>query len=228
MIREFIDKLMLKKQELKKYKTNNNVVDTKISDDEIDIRISKQGNVFKIEISNYISIADYIKKVECSDEYKILDLISNSVLWNNKKQCVNKGVYYIINTSNCLYNILFTDEMIKIDERNKIELDEQTQKKNIIQERVVTININKEEYHYFTAKHEENGNTYYTKYYNKNIVYGFEVLELSKQKTYEEVEAMFYNLEAINGIENILDIEILKEYILKDLSESLIQRRKIL
>lgn len=229
MLRELIDKLKLKRQQLRKYNTNNDTVATKSTEKEkeIDIKVSKQGNIYKIEISDYISIVDFINKKNSSDEYGILDLLCNGVLWNGKKQKVNKGIYYVINTFNCLYNILFTDETIDIEERIKLELDVQTQKKNIIQDRIITFEVNKDEYNYFSAKHESNGNTYYTKYYSKDKRNSFKNLELTEEEVYEEIASVISNLEATNGITDILNIELLKEHILEDLVKKLHQRKNI-
>lgn len=225
MIREIINKLNRKKQQLNNYQVENNVVEMKPIQKEIDIKISKQDNIYKIEISDYISIIDFINKKNSNDEFKILDLLCNYVLWNGRKQKVNKGIYYIIKLDNCIYNILFTDGIIDIDERIQKEIDEQTQKENITQERVITFDINKDEYHYFSAKHESDGNTYYTKFYDKDERNSFGSLDLIKEEAYEEMESVISNLESIIGIENIIDIQFLKENILKDLSTSF-QKKK--
>ena len=148
------------------------------------------------------------------------------MLWNSNKQKVNKGTYYVITIDNRIYNILFNGDKIIIDERTKIELDEPTQKENITQERVITININKNEFHYFSAKHDKTGNTFYTRYYNKNRLYSLGALELHEEETYDEVNSVIHNLESIEGIENILDIELLKTNILEYLDENLPQRKK--
>jgi hypothetical protein len=220
MFRELIDKLKSKRQQLQRY--NTNVIETKPIEEEkeIDIKISKQDNIFKIEISDYISIGDYVNKTESSEEYGILDLICLSVLWNSNKQMVNKGIYYVITSDNRLYNILFTDDKIYIDERTKKEIDEQTQKKNITQERLITYNIDKNQYNYYSAKHEENRNTYYIKYYNKNRSYSLGALDLTEEETYEEVKSVISNLESIKGIETILCVELLKEHVLNDLTKT--------
>lgn len=228
MLRELIDKLKLKRQQLQKYNTNNDVNETKSIEEEkeIDIKVSKQGNIYKIEINDYISIINFVDKKNSSNEYKVLDLLCNYVLWNGSKQKVNKGIYYVINTSNCLYNILFTDDTIEIEERIKLELDEQTQKENVIQDRAITYKFKLGQYNYFSAKHESNGNTYYTRYYNKNRTLKFGNLELTEEETYDEVKSVISNLEDIDGIETILDIELLKEHILNDLTKNPNQRKK--
>lgn len=230
MLRELIDKLKSKKKQLQSSTINNKTIETKPIEEEskFDISISSQNNIYKIEISDYISIGDYIKKMKSSDEFHILDLICNCVLWNSTNQKVNKGTYYVISIANRIYNILFTDEKIKIDERTKIEIDEQAQKDNITEERVITYDINKNKYRYFSAKHDKTGDTYYTRYYDKNRLYSLGVLDLSEEETYDEVNSVIYNLESIEGITNILDIELLKEHILKDLSKNLHQRKKTL
>ena len=220
MLRELIDKLKSKKQQLQKYDTSVDIIETKDEEKEIDIKISKQDNVFLIEISDYISIIDFVNKKNSSDEYSILDMLYNCVLWNSDKQKVNKGIYYVTIVDNRIYNILFTDDKIKIDERNKKEIDEQTKKENIIQERVITYNINENKYHYYSAKHESDGNTYYTKYYNKNRKYSLGTLDLTEQEAYEEIKSVIYNLENIKGIETILNMELLKEHVLNNLTST--------
>lgn len=230
MIRELINKLKSKKQQLQKYNTNNDNDDIVIKpieeEKEINIKISKHDNIYKIEIDDYISIGDYIKKMKLSDEYRILDFLCNGVIWNSNKQKVNKGIYYVITNDNRIYNILFTDTEIKLDERTKKEFDEQTQKENITEERIITIDSNKNRYSYFSAKHDKTGNTYYVRYYYQNRQFSLGELDLTEEETYEGINLVISNLEAINGITNIIDIELLKEQILKDLIKNLHQRKK--
>ena len=122
-------------KKLKDYESNNKFTENPIEkQSDFDITISTENNISKIVISDYISIGDYIKKSESSDEFHLLNLLSNSVLWNNRKQKVNKGIFYVTSTSNRLYNIFFTDKTIKIDERTKIEFDETFQKENVTEE----------------------------------------------------------------------------------------------
>lgn len=228
MFRELIDKLKTKKKKLQDYATNNETIENKPIEEQNDfeITISRENNISKIVISDYISIGDYVKKMESSDEFYILDLLCNCVLWNSRKQKVNKGTYYIISNGNRLYNILFTDEKLLIDERTRIEFDEQAQKENITEERVIDINTN--EYYYFGAKHDKTGDTFYTRYYNKNRLFSMGTLDLSAKETYDEISSVIYNLEGINRIETIIDIEFLKKQVLEDLDKNLPQRKKIL
>jgi len=203
-------------------KQNDTLIDSNISsnikeENNVNINITKENNIIKIEISDYISMVEFDDKIKSSDEYSVLDLLCLSLSWNTSRQKVNKGTYYIIITDNRIYNILINDGKIKIDERTQIALDEQTQKENIIEERLITFNIDEEKYRYYTAKHEQNRNTYYTKYYDKNRTYSLGALDLSEEEALSEIKEVFYNLEGIEGINNILDIELLKSYIADDL-----------
>lgn len=222
MFRELINKLRIKKVNLQKYKANNRI-ESNLIENETDITISKVDNIYKIEISDYISISDYIVKKNSNEEYYILDLICNCVLWNGSKQKINKGIYYVISMGNCIYNILFSEENIKIDERIKMELAE----KDMTQERVITFNTDKNQYHYFSAKHDETGSTFYTKYYNEDRTNSFGALDLSEQETYDEISSVIHNLENIEGIEKILDIGMLKTEILEKLDKNLHKVKKL-
>lgn len=221
MFSELIDKLKAKKKQLQNYVTTNETTESKPIEKQSDfeITISRENNIFKIKISDYISIDDYVKKMESNDEFHILNLLCNCVIFNSRKQKINKGIYYVISIGNHLYNILFTDEELIIDERTKIEFDEQTQKENITEERVITFKINKNEYYYFEAKHDKTGDTFYTRYYDKNRLFSMGTLDLTLQETYDEISSVIYNLESINGIENIIDTDFLKKQVLEDLDK---------
>ena len=161
-----------------------------------------------------------------SDEYNILDSLCNCVIYNSEKKKVNKGIYYVITNGNSLYNILLNDEKIIISERIKLAIDEETRKENIKQERVITFYINNNEYNYFSAKHDSSRDTYYIKYYNKNRGYSLGELDLNVKDTLEEISSVIYNMENINEVEKILDIDYLKIYILDDLKNECIQKKK--
>lgn len=227
MFKELIDKLKTKKKQLQNCRTENNTIETKtVEQNKSPITISVQNKISKIEINDYISMEDYEKLMKSSEEYHILELLCNCVLWNSNKQRVNKGTYYVIIVDNRIYNILFTSDKIKIDERTKIQLDEQTQKGIITQERAITLNINKKEYRYYSAKHDKTGNTFYIKYYNKNRLYSLGTLDLNKEEAYEEINSVIHNLENIEGIKNILDIPFLKANILEDLGKKFSTKKK--
>ena len=222
MFKELIDKLKSKKKQLQDYTITSENIDNKPAEKQsnFEITVSSENNISKIIISDYISIGDYVEKMESSDEFHILDLLCNCVLWDSGKQKVNKGTYYVISDSNRLYNILLTDEELIIDERTKIEFDEQAHRDNITEERVITIKVNTNEYRYFVAKHDKTGSTYYTKYYNNNRLYSLGALDLSAEETSNEISSVIYNLESINGVDTIIDIELIKKRVLEDLCKN--------
>lgn len=228
MFKELINKLKLRKLWLENYKHNKTVIQSdEINENKnIVINVTNENDFYKIEIPYYISLEDYVNKMESSDEYNILDSLCNCVIYNSEKKKVNKGIYYVITNGNSLYNILLNDEKIKISERIKLAIDEETRKENITQERVITFYINNNEYNYFSAKHDSSRDTYYTKYYNKNRGYSLGELDLTEKETYEEILSVISNLEDIDKIDDILDINILKLYILDDLKNECIQKKK--
>ena len=215
MFKKLIDILKLKKKQLQDYEINKETIEKQSN---IEINVSRKNDILKIEIDDYISIGDYVGKIEFIEltrGYKLLDLISNSVLWNSRKQKVNKGTYYVITIDNRLYNILINDEVLKIDERTKKEIDEETQKEDITEERVITFDINKNEYYYCSAKHDKTGSTYQNRYYDKNRTFGLGTLDLSTKETIDAINSVFSNLEEICETENIVDVKLLKQHLLK-------------
>ena len=229
MLKELIEKLKRKKHQIQSYKSDNDDVKTGIKvyeEKEVEIIVSSQNNITKIEIPDYVCIGDFVDKKNYGEEYKILDFLCNCVIWNSDKQKVNKGIYYVILIDNRVYNILINEDKIQIDERISPINDEYANKENITQERVITYLPNQNKYRYYSAKHESNGNTYYTKYYNKNREYSLGTLDLTEDETFEEVNSVFSNLETISSIETILDIEFLKEQVLTDLRKDGFKKTK--
>lgn len=210
MFSKSIDKLRIIRNRVLDHTKNSIDNDMKQEKCDFEINISGDSNVYKIEVSDYIAIDDYMKKINSNEKYSILNLICISVLWNSAKQKIDKGIYYVITNDNCIYNILLTDEEIKIDERMRIELDHETKKDNIIQERLITFDINKNEYHYFSAKHDKTGDTFYTKYYSRNRQLSLSVLDLSEEEAYNEINSVISNLENVEEIESLFNIEFLK------------------
>lgn len=208
MIKGLISKLKSKKRKLQSYAAYKNMCDDSVENDEesIDIQVSKIGKNHKIIIGDYISIGDYFNKIKSSDEYLILDSLCNCVLWNSSKQMVNKGTYYVIEVDNHIYNILLQDGAIKIDERTLIEIDEQTGKDNITSERFLSFYIDTCDYRYFSAKHDKTGDTFYTRYYEKNKIPILEGLYLSSSEASDEIKSVLNNIQKLEGIEDILDV----------------------
>ena len=184
-----------------------------------DITIVKENNLFKMEISDYISIVDYVERTNLIDKFGVRDMISNGVLWNSGKQQVNKGTYYVLVIDNRLYNILINGDYLAIDERTK--------KDDITEERIIDFNISSNSYNYFSAKHDKTGDTFYTKYYSKPE-FDFGKLNLSKDEAYEGINKVITNLANIEEITGIIDVNLLKTHILNDICAASLQSKKTL
>lgn len=199
---------------LKKHKQQLENIDNKKS--ETNITISKMGNIYKMEINDYISIIDYVEKMEQIDNYNLKDIIYNAILWNSRKQCVNKGTFYAIADKDKTYNILLDEDIIEIDERTK--------KENIIEEKFIFYDQSNDNYRYSSLKCYSDGNTFYTKYYSKNSENIYK-LELPKEQAYEEIESVILNLGNIENIENVLNLDILNN-ILQDINPKQLKKIK--
>ena len=201
MLKELIDKYLRRKK----------VVEEKIQPVEekqvFDISISRCNNVFIVDVSDYVTIGDYVERMHEIDNYNLLDLIGNAILWNSKRQRVNKGTYYVIMHDGYLYNILLGEEETIIDER--IKVDDHTVEKH------VNLHINGE-YNYTHFKHDKVGSTYYTMYYSKK---GFPIknFELSKEDAYELISDLLSRFELVPSSDNILDVNMFRDNVLDDL-----------
>lgn len=224
MLRKIINKLKKDKQQLQNITSNNTKEEYPIENN--NIVLSKENNYYKIEIKDYISISDYVQKTNSSKEYDILNLISNNILWNSSKQCIEKGIFYIIQIDNRLYNILITDKILKIDERTNKEIDNQTMKDNITEEKIVTLNLDSFDYRYTSFKHDKTGDTYYVRYYSSIKFNNF--LKLSDEEALSEISLIIYNLENIENIENIINIQLLKEHLSNNLNKNNYQKTRTL
>lgn len=204
MFRELIEKYLRKKK-----RVEETVVEVQpvVQKQEFDINITRCNNIFMLDVSDYITIGDYVERMHEIDKYNLLDLLGNAVLWNGRRQRVNKGSYVVIIHDGYVYNILLSDEKTIIDERVKV--DEHTVEKNIILH-------NDGNYDYTHFKHDEVGSTYYTMYYSKD---GFPIknFELSKEAAYEGISGLLSRFESVPGSSDILDVDMFRTNVLDDL-----------
>ena len=236
MFKELLERLKNKKQPVNETK----VEVAKVEQPKVDsIFLSKHNNIYKMEITDYIPLGDYIDKAKSSDEYSVLDWVHRIVLYNNDKMKVNKGTYYIINDNDHLYNILFTDGKIIIYEGTRKEIDDiekETINKNmswtpsnygeyITLDQTISFYPNDNNYNYGLYKHMYDGDTYVVRYYNKTN-HGMGKLELTDNEAYEEIKSVITDLENIDNIETILDIDTLKTNILDDIKDKISNKSK--
>ena len=211
MLRELIEKYLKKKKRVQEVSTQP--VEEK---QEFDINISRCNNIYMVDVSDYITIGDYVERMHEMDKYNLLELLGNAVLWNGRRQKVNKGSYFVIMHDGYLYNILLGDEETIIDERVKV--DDHTVEKHI------TLH-NDGDYNYTHFKHDKVGSTYYTMYYSKD---GFPIknFELTKEAAHDGISGLLSRFELIPGSNDILDIDMFRKNVLDDLipSEGVIKK----
>lgn len=211
MLRKLIEKYLKKKKRVQEVSTQP--VEEK---QEFDINISRCNNIYMVDVSDYITIGDYVERMHEIDKYNLLELLGNAVLWNGRRQKVNKGSYFVIMHDGYLYNILLGDEETIIDERVKV--DDHTVEKHI------TLH-NDGDYNYTHFKHDKVGSTYYTMYYSKD---GFPIknFELTKEAAYDGIDGLLSRFELIPGSSDILDIDMFRKKVLDDLipSEGVIKK----
>ena len=214
MFEKFINRLKNKKQELNEISKSHSSKEEKV---QFTITITNASNMYIMVISDYILIGDYDRRIDKIDSNGVANMISNSILWNNRKQKVNKGTYYVLSLDNRIYNVYINDYEIAVDERNKID--------EITEERVITYNQNTMNYNYFSAKHDKYGSTFYTKYYSKPQL-DLGKLIFSKEEAHEEINNLIERLSNIEEITKLIDIDILKKHILNDIGNESYQKKK--
>ena len=184
MFKELISKLKLRKIKLEECNTHDKDIE---NNNIVNINVYEEDGFYKIEIPNYVSMSDYINMTNAGDNYAVLSNISNSVLWNSRMQKIEKGNYYVLSHNDRVYNILVNNENIIIDERIQKDYDDERNKDNITEERVVHFSLHTKEYRYTMFKHDKTGDTYYVKY---GGLKGYDLgeLELSEEDTFYEIK----------------------------------------
>lgn len=184
----------------------DNIVEDKVQRNVISI--SRNNGFIKIEINEYISIIDYVDIMEVIDPDKKV-AISNNILWDSSRQCVEKGTYYITSIGNKVFNIKINDQHTEIDERLFFSDGE-------VKERILNLK-NDGTYYFSLFKHYKSGSTYVTSYYNNVREVCIPKFQLSKNETFYEIWELFSGLKGIQNIDSIMDINILNKDILANL-----------
>lgn len=208
MLKKMINKLREKKRLLQTvgdYKIPN-----VIEYSDFEIKLTKESNYFRMIISDYISLVDYVERMKVIDKFGVEQMVSNAVLWNSQKQKVNRGIYFIIFFENKLYNILVNEDVVKIDERIK--------NAKVEEEKVLLLVEKDNDYSYTYHKHDEFGDTFFTRYFNKR---GFSLgkLDLSLEEFICDYKVLVNNLKEIKNIDEIMDLKLLEQIVYNDLEE---------
>ena len=188
------------------------------NNNDFEIKITKNGDIYKVEISDDLLIKEFVEKIKSDDKYQILTLISSNVLWNSVIQKIDKGVYYVMSKDNKIFNIAFADNGLKIDERISLDEDIITGKKNIVEEKIITLDFESMNYYYFSGKHDSNGSTYYGKYYSKKKTSHIQEFYFSAEECYDEISKIIFDLNDY-GISDVIDMEMIDKYVLLEIDK---------
>lgn len=180
------------------------------------ITITKENNFYKLIIPSEISFDEYINQMKLIDNYGLIDLIPNDILIKKGSLLrITSGVISTIIIDNRLYNIIVNEEEININEREKVDSE--------IIEKSLTVNKKEGTYQYASLKHRESGTTFFVKFYPWNDC-ACKELTLTEDEFIEETSTLLSNLENIEGINDILNLERIKNVINGKETE---QKRKI-
>ncbi len=188
------------------------------NNNDFEIKITKNGDIYRVEISDDLLIKEFVGKIKSDNKYQILTLISSNVLWNSIIQKIDKGVYYVMSKDNKIFNIAFADNGLKIDERISLDEDIITGKKNIVEEKIITLDFENMNYYYFSGKHDSNGSTYYGKYYSKKKTSHIQEFYFSAEECYDEISKIIFDLNDY-GISDVIDMEMIDKYVLLEIDK---------
>ncbi len=171
------------------------------------ISISSNDDIYIVNIDDNMDIYDYDKKIGKIDKFGVTDMLNYNVLWNSKLRRINKGIYYIFQIEDSLYNI-FVGDYIAIDENYK--------KEDVKYERFINYSSYINAYRYQQMEHDKSGSTSNIKYYDSTSSIN-DVGVLSKKEASSLINKMLTKLIISEKIKNIIDLELMKENILYSL-----------
>ena len=218
MLKELINKLKNKKQKLESLSAKINVEKEEIEKTNFEINISSDNNIYKVKISDYISLQDYCDRMDLIDKDNVADLIFMSVLYNSETRGPKSGVYFIFCKDNRIYNILINESEIKVAERTLLGEEKE--------ERIIRFPVDGSDYHYFRCKHDKIGSSYATRYFSKNGTL-MPKLELTREEFVDDITAIIGRIKEIDSIENIYDVNIISDVILNSYGSGQKQIKKV-
>lgn len=173
------------------------------------IVVENTPDYFKMVLKDYMEVGMYSDIIDNLDPDKISDKISFSVLWNTTKQRINKGTFYVISIDDKTYNIWFDGLDVKLDER--IKVGEETH------EKIIKVDMGSGNFHFTSLKHDKIGSTFYTMYYHPGEAL-IPAMSFSKEEALGEINKMLDNFLDIEISNSIVNIEEIRNIILRDLS----------
>lgn len=205
MLNRLINTLKGKKEEL-----------LNLSSDEA-IAVENTPSHFKMIIKDYMEVGIYSDTIDNLDPDKISDKISFSVLWNTTKQRINKGTFYVICVNDSVYNIWFDGLDLKLDER--IKVGDETH------EKILNVKMDDGNFHFTSLKHDKIGSTFYTMYYHPGDSL-IPAMSFSNEEAKLEINKLLDCFLTIEGIETIIDIEEIRNFVIKNIDPDQVKLEK--
>lgn len=167
------------------------------------IKVIEKLNYIIFNIKKDISFETYLMIKNINKIKNITSLISSNILMEDEK-IKNKKIY-LIQENDSIFNIDINDNIIKVDIKTKY-------KNGYINEYIVEINKETEEYKVINMKHDDNYSTYYIGQYsseNKDIEY----FHISKYDALKIFKKVIIKLSEIKNIDEIINLEELFGYL---------------
>lgn len=167
------------------------------------IKVIEKLNYIIFNIKKDISFETYLMIKNINKIKNITSLISSNILMED--EIIKNKKIYLIQENDSIFNIDINDNIIKVDIKTKY-------KNGYINEYIVEINKEIEEYKVINMKHDDNYSTYYIGQYNsenKDIEY----FHISKYDALKIFKKVISKLSEIKNIDEIINLEELFGYL---------------
>ena len=167
------------------------------------IKVIEKLNYIIFNIKKDISFETYLMIKNINKIKNITSLISSNILMED--EIIKNKKIYLIQENDSIFNIDINDNIIKVDIKTKY-------KNGYINEYIVEINKETEEYKVINMKHDDNYSTYYIGQYNsenKDIEY----FHISKYDALKIFKKVISKLSEIKNIDEIINLEELFGYL---------------
>ena len=182
------------------------------NNDEKHIDVEAEDDFLRVHIGDYLSLGEYDEELGKINRQEVKKMISISLLWNNIRQKINKGEYYIIYCGDAIYNVWLDGEEVKIDER--------IQKGEEVEEKILSFNMSSGKYWFSFLRHNSIGSTYYVENFNKSE----EGIAGLNDEVFDAIYEFICHFDMVRDIENIVDFDFIKKILFEDFNYSLMKK----
>jgi len=193
-------KKLIKYFNKKEIKEESTKTPPKIEPKEVEIEITVLGNMTKVDIKDDCNVTEYVETMKKRGQEWIEDKIPNATLFD-KSTNIKRKIIYLFERENKKYSCYENDRIIHINERI-------LQDNNHIDERIITIYKQEDNYIVSRMKHDEQRSTYFVKSHEKKNP-EYEFFQLGKDNALDVVKEVLNNLENIKTITTIIDLDLI-------------------